>query len=420
MLTATASADAPGETAPTPAPPADDDVMKEILAANAAKPAEAPAVVDEPITGTVRMGAYHDSDQTTVLRVLGVIGHTSGNWVLGASFTVDSVTSASIDVRSSPVLGVVDTVTSASGQSSSSGGEMTDTRYQATGNAGWKDTSGHAVTLTGAAASENDYASLSGGLNGSYDILDRNATLLGGLTITDNWVSSVIDRSIHRKMFAVGWSAGVARVVTRDDALRVRYDGKLDVGYNSSPYRNVRFGDWVANATAAQVTFTNTIGSADGLIERTPESRQSNALVGEWVHSLTPGVGLHPLVRLSHDSWGISSMTAGLDLRVARPSWRIETGYRFYLQSGADFFQDKYTMDPAKYSYYTSDKELGNQNGHLVHLDVAAVIGAAKGPNDTRLMLNLQLDAVRYTYPGFSLLPMRDSMFGLIGLSLER
>ena len=394
--------------------------MREIMAANAVKPNEAPAEASEPVTGTVRMGAYHDSDQTTVLRVLGIVGKSTGDWTFGGSFTVDSVTSASIDVRTSPALSKVDTITSASGRSSTSGGEMTDTRYQATGNAGWKDTSGHALTLTGAAATENDYASINGGINGSYDILDRNATLLGGVTVTDNWVSSVIDSSIHRKMLAVAWSVGLARVLTRDDAIRVRYDGKMDVGYNSSPYRNVRFGDWGTILSTTQVTFTNTIGSADGLIERTPETRQSNALVGEWVHSLSPGIGLHPSLRLSHDSWGVSSMTAGVDLRVARPEWRLDTGYRLYLQSGADFFQDKYMMDPSNYPYYTSDKELGQQVGHLVHLDIAMEMLPAKGPNDTRLMLNLQLDAVRYTYPGFVLLPQRDSVFGLIGLSLER
>jgi hypothetical protein len=412
-LCATASAD------DAPAKP-DDDVMREIVAANAAKPAEVPVEVNEPITGTVRMGAYTDSDQTTVLRVLGVVGKTSGNWVFGASVTIDSVSSASVDVRTSPSLSHVDTVTSASGNSSSSGGQMTDTRYQATGNAGWKDTSGHALTLTGAAATENDYASISGGINGSYDILDRNATLLGGVTLTDNWVSSVIDTSIHRKMFAAGWSLGLARVITRDDAVRVRYDGKVDLGYNSSPYRDVRFGDWGTIASANQITFTNTIGSSDGLIEKTPETRQSNALVGEWVHSLWPGVGLHPSLRLSHDSWGVSSVTTGLDLRVAREDWRFEMGYRLYLQSGADFFMDKYTMDPSSYTYYTSDKELGREVGHLGHVEIATKVAPPRGPNDTHLMLNLQLNVVRYEYPGFVLLPQRDSVFGLIGLSLER
>jgi hypothetical protein len=232
-------------------------------------------------------------------------------------------------------------------------------------------------------------------------------------------VSSVIDTSIHKKMWAAAWSTGVARVVTRDDAFRLRYDGKLGEGYLASPYRNVRFGDWTAVLGTQKITFSNTLGAATGLPETEPGSRLSSALVAEWVHSLALGVGLHPEVRGSHDSWGVDSVSAGLDLRIARPSWRFQTGYRFYLQSKANFFMDKYTDASTMYTYYTSDKELGDQVGHLGQIDLAFVLSDAEGPGDTKMMLNLQVDAVHYTYPNFVLLPSRDSIFGSIGLSLE-
>jgi hypothetical protein len=204
------------------------------------------------------------------------------------------VSSASVDVRTSPALGAVDVVTSASGRSSTSGGQMTDRRYQLTGGGGWNDGSGHTVNLTGAAATENDYASVSGGVNGSYDFLDRTTTLLGGFTLTDNWISSILDPTLHHKMAAAGWSGGVARVLTPDDAIRLRYDGKFDDGYIASPYRNVRFGDWTTTTNAyGEVMFANTIGSTAGLPEHLPETRASNALTFEWVHSLGAGVGLH-------------------------------------------------------------------------------------------------------------------------------
>jgi hypothetical protein len=372
----------------------------------------------EPATGTLRGGIYRDSDQTTVLRTLGVVAHGFGAWSLTGSFGVDAVTSASVDVRSSPALSPVDAVSGATGHSSSSG-EMTDTRYQGTGGAGWKDSDGHAANLTAAVAKETDYASVSGGVSGSYDVLERSTTLLGGFSVTDNWVSSVLDPSLHHKMVAVGWSVGVARVLTRDDALRLRYDGKASEGYQASPYRSVRFGDWTAQLGDRQITFTNTIGSADGLPERLPQSRISHAAVVEWVHSLAPGIGLHPEVRLGHDSWGIDSLSAALDLRVARRAWRLQAGYRFYLQSRASFFEDKYMDAPTRYASYTSDKELGRQVGHLAKLDLARVLIDADGPDDTRLMLDFQLDVVHYAYPGFVLLPSRDGVFASLGLSWE-
>jgi hypothetical protein len=406
-------------------PTADDirDVLsgeraQNVRASDDEKPAEASD--EEPATGTVRGGGYFDTDGTRVLRTVGILGKGFGRWHVDGTFTVDAVTSASIDVRTSPALSKVDTVTSASGISTTTGGQMHDTRYQGTGGLGWKDSAGHAVNATAAIAKETDYASVSGGLNGSYDVFDRNVTLLGGVTVTDNWVSSVLDSSFHGKMFAVGWSAGIARVLTRDDALRLRYDGKASEGYQGSPYRNVRFGNWSTMTNADhQVLFSNTIGSADGLAERVPQSRISHALTLEWVHSLAMGIGLHSSVRAARDSWGVMGTTAALDLRIAHPSWRLDAGYRFYRQWGADFFEGKYVNDPSMYRYYTSDKELGQQVGHLVTFDVARVLIDKEQESDSRLLFDLHLDLAHYDYPGFLLLSDRSSAFIEAGLIWE-
>ncbi len=375
----------------------------------------------EAPTGTGRLGVYADTDHTTVYRALATLAKRWGDWSLSGSATVDAVTSASVDVRSSPALGAVDVITTASGRSSTSGGQMSDTRYLGTLAGGWNDGSGHAASATTSVAKEADYASVSGGLNGSLDVLDRTTTLLAGFTLTDNWVSSVLDPSLHRKMFATGWSAGIARVVTPSDAIRLRYDGKLADGDQASPYRTVRFGDWTTNTlSTGQIMFANTIGDAGGLPERLPQIRVAHAAVIEWVHSLATGVGLHPQVRVGHDSWGIDSVTASLDLRVARPGWRAQLGYRFYAQTAASFYESKYTMDPTMYTYYTSDKELGREVGHLVDGEIATTLRDPEGPNDSRMLLFLHADVLRYAYPGFVLLPSRLSTFVELGLSWER
>jgi hypothetical protein len=323
-------------------------------------------------------------------------------------------------VRTSPQLGAVDVVTSASGRSMTSGGQMTDTRYEVTGGGTWNDTHGKTATITASAATERDYGSVSGGWNGSIDVLDRTTTLLGGASLTDNWVSSVLDPSFHGKMFAAGWSAGVARVLTPDDAIRLRYDGRGAWGDMASPYRYVRFGDWTTTTLATgQVVFENTIGSASGLPEKVPQERLSHALVLEWVHALGGHVGVHPSLRVGHDSWGVDSITAAADLRVAYSSWRLDLGYRYYRQTAASFFQDTYRMDPSMYSYWTSDKELGRQNGDLVNLELGIVLHDPTTPHESRLLLDLRADVFRYEYPGFVLLPSRVSTFVSAGLTWE-
>lgn len=381
---------------------------------------EQPAAADPPTTGAIQGGVYSDSDNTTVWRSLALISSSWGHWTLDARGGADAVTSASIDVRSSPQLSKVDVITSASGRSSTSGGQMTDTRYELTTGGGWNDTRGHTAHLSASFASERDYTSVSTGLNGSIDVLDRTTTLLAGATVTDNWVSSVLDPMLHEKMFATGWSAGVARVLTPDDAIRLRYDGRRASGYQASPYRYVRFGDWVATpGDHGQLVFTNTTGSADGLAEKLPDARVAHALVLEWVHALADHVALHTSVRGGHDSWGIDSVTAGGELRVAEPSWRLVLGYRYYAQTAADFFRDKYVLAPAMYPHYTSDKELGDQQGHLATFGFSVVLSEPDGPNQTRLLLDTRVDAFRYVYPGFTLLPSRSSVFASIGLTWE-
>lgn len=432
-MTAVAVAQAPGDTPPTqpPAPtgagsetPSPDDYRDVLGGEKPTMPDQSTAAAtssdSEPMIGTGRFGVYHDSDATTVIRGLATAAKEWGHWSLTTTAVVDAVTSASVDVKTSPALGKVDVITGASGQSSKSGGEMSDTRYLGTVGVGWNDTRGHALNLTTSAASETDYASVSAGLNGSTDVADRNVTLLGGFTVTDNWVSSVLDPTLHRKMFAIGWSGGVARVLTPTDAVRVRYDGKLSDGDQASPYRSVRFGDWTTNTlSTGQITFANTIGSADGLAEKVPETRLSTALTGEWVHALALGVGLHSSLRAAHDSWGVDSVTPALDLRIAKATWRLQLGYRLYLQSRASFFEDKYTMDPAMYANYSSDKELGRQIGNLGSFDVATAITEPASPNDARMMLFFHTDVFQYQYPGFVLLPSRTSAFIEAGLSWE-
>jgi hypothetical protein len=371
-------------------------------------------------TGALRLGVYYDTDHTQVIRSLASVASTSGDWSLTGSGAVDIVSSASVDVRSSPGLSAVDMVTSASGRSSTSGGRMSDRRLLGTGGAGWSDGAGHTTNLAASYATEADYTSVSGRMNGSYDLFDRTLTLLGGLAFTDNWIGTVLDPAFRRNMHELGWSVGAAQVTSQRDAIRLRYDGSDAEGYQASPYRNVRFGDWTTmKGPNQQITFKDTIGAAAGLPENVPGSRVRHAAVLELVKALDEGIGLHGELRVGRDSWKVKSETAAVDLRVAESFWRMQLGYRFYTQSAAAFFQDKYLLDPSMYTYYSSDKELGRELGHMLNFDISAVVGPSHGPGDTRLLLDLRIAVLRYDYPGFLLLSSRTSYFIESGLTWE-
>ena len=163
------------------------------------------------------------------------------------------------------------------------------------------------------------------------------------------------------------------------------------------------------------LSFTGTIGSPDGLPETVPETRARHAVVVEWLHALGDDVGLSSHVRLARDSWGVLAATVGADLRAVMGDWQLRVGYRFYIQRAADFFADKYMSAPDSYTYYTSDKELGAERGHTGSVDVGYVAKDWPAGGMTT-QIDLMVDALHYDYPGFALLPSRDSVFAQIGL----
>jgi hypothetical protein len=408
----------PATLDPAPPPATLDPASPAPKTVEEAKPA--PPSSSSTITGAARLGLYTDSDQTTVFRALAALAAAFGRWSVNASATVDVVSSSSVDVRSSPGLSKVDVVTSASGTTSTTGGNMSDRRLAATAGAGWRDPNGRGINLSASYANERDYNSINAGLNGSIDLFERATTLLAGFTFTYNWIASVLDPTFAQQMYELGWTAGVAQVLTRGDALRLRYDGAAARGYQASPYRNVRFGDWTPSVGDNQrITFLNTIGSADGLPETVPDLRIRHAAVVEWVHSFAEGLGLYSQARLGRDSWGIDSLTAAVELRAATADWRFQLGYRFYIQSGADFYQSKYLLAPTNYTYYTSDKELSREIGHVTNLGVARVLKQAHYPGDTRVLLDGTVNVLYYAYPDFVLLKSRTSGFVELGLTWE-
>jgi uncharacterized protein DUF3570 len=366
----------------------------------------------QEVKGSLREGIYSDTDHTQVIRSLAAVDAAWSGIHLSVKESVDVVSSASLDVRSSAAL---DAVSSASARAAG----MSDNRFETVVGASYDDGRGHVAGLSAVYATERDYTSLGAGVTGSWDLAARNFTLLGGGHVNHNEVWSIIDPAFQGTLDEIGYSLGVAQVLSTSDVIRLRYDGSYGSGYQASPYRTVRFGDWfVASGRGGLLTFSNTIGSAAGMPEKVPTVRVRHAGVLEWVHGFGAGVALLTQARVARDSWGVLGGTFGADLRVAGDPWQLRAAYHFYIQGPADFFADKYTMAPESYTYYTSDKELGAERGHIGSLDLGLAL--RDWPSEGRASaIDLQLDVLRYDYPGFALLPSRTSVFVELGLRLD-
>jgi hypothetical protein len=390
----------------------------------------------QDLTASLRAGVYSDSDYTTVLRSLIAAGAHISKWHIDAREVIDVVSSASIDVRSAsggsaamkPLR--VDAVTAASrpptGPVTSSGGGtpeptvwMSDRRYETVLGGGYDDGAGHVAGMTLVYATENDYRSVGAGATGAWDLEGRNTTFLAGGRMHHDTILNVLDPLFEKTSNTVGVTCGLAQVLGVGDVVRLRYDGELVQGYQASPYRTVRFGDWTTHLNLdGTLTFSNTIGSAAGLPEQLPSTRVRHALVGQWVHGFIAGVGLASEVRLARDSWGLLSGNVGAQLRAIGEQWTLVAGYRFYVQSRADFFADQYVGAPGSYTYYTSDKSLGSERDHQLSVDVANA--TPDWPVDgMKTVIDGKIAYTHFDYPGFTLLESRGSWFIELGLTLS-
>jgi hypothetical protein len=140
--------------------------------------------------------------------------------------------------------------------------------------------------------------------------------------------------------------------------------------------------------------------------------------VVEWVHGFSPLVATMAGYRIGYDDWGVLGHTASLELRLGGATWLARLSYRFYLQSAADFFQEKYVLDPSAYRYYTSDKELGEERGHSGVAEVGWTAWRSSS-GQSSWTLDARVEAIYYTYPDFALLASRTSGVGELGMRIH-
>jgi hypothetical protein len=369
----------------------------------------------QDITAVLREGVYADSDRTQVYRTLVAAQALWSRFSLAVNESVDAITSASTDVRSSPF---IDATTGASARRQRAP-SMADGRTETNAVFQWRQGDERSAGGSVVFAAESDYISAGGGLSASNAFFERNMTVFAGVNMSGNQIRSAVDHSFSRALFAMGYSVGASQLLGAGDVLTLRYDGSYLDGYQASPYRAVRFGDWTTMAhPAGGITFAGTIGPETGVAEQVPGTRLRHAAVLQWVHALGPRFAIAPQYRIADDDWGVFAQTASLELR-AQFGERVQAraSYRFYDQSAADFWRGKYVMPQAAYRLFTADKELGDITGHAALADAAWAFWKRGGA--WAAQLDTKVEYLYYSYPGFVLLPSRSSIFGELGLRLQ-
>jgi Protein of unknown function (DUF3570) len=345
---------------------------------------------------------YTDSDNTTVVRPsVSVVKQLGWNVQAGGAYSVDIITTGSVDV-----------VTQATQP------EFQDRRQETEGNLTYVGASGLKLGGSFAYSTEADYKSKATSFTFARDFFERSTTISGRLGYVHDDVLHVTDPSFDQDLDGFGYTASVALALTRRLVWRAGYEGASFTGYMQSPYRTVRFGD-------ISVSWDDGVPVIDGItatrFESHPDDRLRHSFFTGGAWHLGKSSSIHPQYTFYFDDWGVSSHELDLQYLVEPlDALIVRVRYRLYLQSEADFYNERYVDAPANYDYWSADKRLGPIVGHLGGLRVQYKLpGPRQGEGFNRVGLDAKVDLIRNEYLEYLFLEHRTSLVLQFGISTE-
>lgn len=295
------------------------------------------------------VAGYVDSVATTVLTptVSGSVENVVSGWAVNGLYLVDIVSAASPDIVStaSPPFKEVR-------QGGSLGG-----RYKP-GNFG--------IAPSFTVSSSPDYLALSGSLQLTQDVNDKNLTLIEAYAYGHDVIGrtgtsfSTFSRTLDTHIASVGFSS----VVNPSVVLGVFGDAIFENGDQSKPYRYIPM---FTSANVAKIQPGATVDTIANLrrearpLEQLPLNRQRFAVTGKLAWRFTSST-LRAEERVYGDTWGLGASTTDVryfvDMSERVTLW---PHVRFHMQKAVNFWQRVYTLNDVHQipAFRTSDRELG-------------------------------------------------------------
>ncbi|MCA9552707.1 MAG: DUF3570 domain-containing protein [Myxococcales bacterium] len=323
------------------------------------------------------LSLYSDDDHTDVITsVTRVSGDPWSGGTLEASYLIDIISSASIDVVSSAT-------------------DRFDEKRQAIGVGGRHDFGGKTLSLNYGYSHEPDYDGHGVGASFDMELAERNATLGLSYALEISKIGRSADPTFSRDLLTHAIDVKGSQILTPWLLADFGYSLGIQDGYTAKPYRYARIG--------AVVPGDDGLTGVSAVPEQHPDFRMRHALYGGLKAHLGAEHAVESRYRLYLDSWGLNGHTVEL---LGHLGWTRSFGarlrYRFYWQNAANFWQFQYD-EPRE--FMTRDRELSPLSAHMVGLKVFGRI------EDfwvfEALQLTAKFDGFRYSYRDFPLLPHR-------------
>jgi hypothetical protein len=298
------------------------------------------------------LSGYHDDMNVDVLTpsIAGSVEHTTDGWGLGASFLVDVVTAASVDIvaTASPPWREVRFVPALNGH---------------------KRFDDLDVGLNGSLSHEPDYISAAVGLRAALDLVDKTVTPSLGYEFSYD-INGRVDTPFDvfaREITRHAISAGVGLVLTKATFGSVGLTAVFEDGDSSKPYRHVpMFRPEIADAIrlGEPAENVNLVREPERPLEQLPTNRQRFAGAAAVAHRFSEAT-LRVSQRLYFDTWGLFATTTDARfLYDVLKELRVGPHVRFHAQTGANFYERAYVVQRTTTSVLipplrTGDRELG-------------------------------------------------------------
>lgn len=191
--------------------------------------------------------------------------------------------------------------------------------------------------------------------NPQYPIELRNGFFDSRITGTGIYASNFNPfEKESRNSYSV--SVGLSQILSKKLQGSIFMDVVSQNGLLSTPFQRVYFSD-VANF------FVEDFQLADD-VERLPTSRLKLPIGGRLNYYISDRFVLRTYYRFYNDDWGITSHTANIEVPVKLSNkFTLYPSYRYYSQTGADYFYEKETALSSS-EFYTSDYDLSQYDAH--------------------------------------------------------
>jgi len=295
----------------------------------------------------------------------------SKNVSVTANYYIDNITSASIDVV---------TQGSAYTEERKEGGLGADFLYE--------DTT-FSVGISN--SEENDYSATTYWFGLTQEFFGGLSTLSMGYGRGDDEVRKngdpdFVPQDVDRRSYRLGFT----QVLSKNALLGLTWETITDEGYLNNPYRSYRFFDQNSN---------NGLGFATEIY---PNTRTSNAASIRGRYFLAPASSVHAEYRYFNDDWDITAHN--IEFKYTRrwgDRWLADVGYRYYTQTGADFFSNIFLFE-GEQNFMGRDKETSPFDNHTLRFGVSYEFM----PNGWWLLdngtVNFNYDFIRFSYDEYT------------------